>query len=156
MKFNYLCRVEKAKNTISFLLLCSYLLVLVHNIIPHVHIDTDHIHDAEHLKIEHHHHEHHHSHSHTDKAHNFFHSLADLFHSFCHVNTVEAHLTHVYANAKTTGVEPRLDNHSVLSSVLSIPLKSTGKGSDIIGSITASPHYFLNTAISLRAPPVFV
>jgi len=151
--------VEKSKIIISLFMLSIYLLVLLHNIIPHFHIDGDYVMTAEVVQKDHHHdHSDHHNHHHDDQPDHTsdsekdqFPSLGYLLNGFYHFDAGADHLTHVVSENKIT--QPTLKVVCVFLVSRILPLTDAKE-------IKQTRYYFpppherlLSSSLPLRAPP---
>ncbi|MBD0404116.1 hypothetical protein [Flammeovirga sp. EKP202] len=149
-----------SKKIYGYLLFAIYSMVLLHNVVPHIHIDSDVDHVALFADTDHHHHSHDHSHSH-DLDHEesddigFFHTLGHMLEEGYHTYEVNDHLTNSPTEDKVS-----LPKLNVYYSV--IPSFVLHLANEILEK-EPTPFYFpppyeqrLFSATPLRGPPSIV
>lgn len=147
--------MSKQQKTLGFIFLSTYLLVLLHSVVPHFHSKIDcvskeviHQHDSHH-----HHDDDHHDHDSDDGV---LHALGHLFNGFHHLDMGEEHLLHV-------GVQ--LLNFESLISIVAISTTPSFKDVTMFSNNLENKNFSaysappigqsLNLLLPLRAPPVY-
>ena len=144
----------KKQNILSFILLGTYLLVLLHNVVPHFHGESDCVsEEAIHHQTSHHHHEgqdHHH-----DSDENILHALGHIFNGFHHLDMSEEQLTHVITQANNFENSFFLDVVSANNGfVLTQNIIVLHEHRDYSAYAAPPLGQALNSALPLRAPPI--
>ena len=147
--------VNKIKKITGFLLLAIYSMVILHNIVPHFHLNSD-----TNLEISANfsdHSDHHHSHDHDheeDTEIDFFHSIGHLLGDGFHAHEGLDHLTHVPTDYKASLSKLKVYYVVLLSFVP--PVNETLEKENEPSFSPPSYERCLFTATPLRAPPALV
>lgn len=141
------------------MLLIIYSMVLLHNVVPHFHIESHAEHEvASNASDTHHSHAHSHDHHKHDSEENtntdFFHSLGHLLGSGFHSHEAQEHLAHVSISNKVSFTKIKVCYADLLSSAL--PVKEILEKEKVPYFIPPPYERCLFTATPLRAPPALV
>ncbi len=147
--------MELSKRIIGCLLLTIYSMVLLHDLVPHIHLDSDFEHAVIISDSDHHHSHDHHGHDHDHEENEdigLFHSIGHLLGEGFHVHEAPDHLAHLPLDTKVS-----LSKLKVYCAVLlsfAIPASETLE-KEPIPSFSPPPYeQCLFKATPLRAPPV--
>jgi hypothetical protein len=146
--------VSKQQRTLGFIFLSTYLLVLLHAVVPHFHGEIDCIsNDVSHQHDSHHHHDDgHHNHDSED---GILHALGHLFNGFHHLDMAEEHLTHLgiqMINFETSNSFVAVSTHGSFNAVSILFKNNENKN---FSAYSAPPlEQLLKRALPLRAPPL--
>lgn len=151
--------MEIYKKLIGGILFISYMLVLLHSIIPHFHLDFHHTHetvssDAQHRPNEHSHNHHHEHNSEENEDIDFFHSLEHLFEDGFHTHETQDHLAHIPTDHKVSLSKLKVYYADLLS--FALPVNENFEKEKVLSFYPPPNERYLFTATLLRAPPALV
>lgn len=145
-----------SKRIVGCLMLTIYSMVLLHELVPHIHLDLDVDHVALLGDTDHHHsHEQSHDHDHEDSEEiGFIHSLGHLLGDGFHTHEAQDHLAHVATDYKVSLSKLKFYYAVLISFVL--PANETLEKEPIPPFSPPPYEQCLYSATPLRAPPSLV
>ena len=153
--------MKTSRKVIGLLFLSIYLLVLVHNIIPHFHVSGEQGLITKVIQADSHHHTHHqHDHNHnnhhaaynsSDSGENLIHSIGHLIENLFHFDVEDDHFSNVPARNKIVQHHPKIIR-TILSTVIWCP-KNTKEIKNPYWFPTLLYERQVSTAVPPRAPP---
>ena len=139
----------------GLLLIAIYAMVILHNVVPHLHLNSNITHSSHIGEAHHQHHSHEHSHHHEQNENlDIFHSLSHLFGNGLHSHQTPEHLVHVTSKHKTTWSQLKV-YYAIVFSIVFPQIDSLEK-KEIPSFVPPSYEKSLYTATPLRAPPSLV